>query len=45
MKALQYDAAKAEEAKKAHGILIDAEVLRVTAGNGTTTWTVSRGRA
>jgi len=25
MKALQYDAAKAEEAKKAHGILIDAE--------------------
>lgn len=24
-------------------ILIDAEVLRVTAGNGTTTWTVTRG--
>jgi hypothetical protein len=30
-------------ASGAFSILIDAEVLRVTAGNGTTTWTVTRG--
>lgn len=32
-------------ASGAFSILIDAELLRVTAGNGTTTWTVTRGYA
>ena len=42
---LTVDDANGFPATGEYSILIDSEVLRVTAGNGTTTWTVTRGYA